>query len=642
MNFFEQQAKARKRTGLLVIPFVLAVVLIIVTLNLVAFFIFSQVNAENAGPAPVDWFAEPFWIWISLGTLAVIGVGSLKTSLELRGGGKALAEMVGARRIDMDTRDADERRLVNVVEEMSIASGTPMPLLYVLDQEASINAFVAGLRPTETVLVVTRGAMQGFTRDEMQGVIGHEYSHIFNGDMRLNMRLMGILAGILLIGQLGRVILRSGSRSRGKGSGQAALFGLALFLVGYVGLFFGALIKSAISRQREFLADASSVQFTRNPPGIAGALYRILEHSEGSLLQNSHADDVSHFCFGAATSSGLTSLMATHPPLDQRIRAIDPHFMTRMLAERVARNAGKPVPAPAQVAASPLSASGMAAGFAGDSSGSVSVSSAQVAQSIGNVTTAHLARAGAIHNGLPEELLAAMHAPETASGVCYALVLHGMEPAARADGLQLLRTRHGDAVAAAAEKLLPVIANRRADGRLALVNLAIPALKSLPGPAREQTLDVLQSLIVSDQRFTLFEFALLTILREHLEEGAEREVAVRYFKYEAVQDEIRLLLSVLARAGSREAAGVQATFGVGMAQFVREPGVPLPAAKCTFPALEAALRKLEQLAPMLKKSVVEACADCVINDGKVLPAEAELLQAVAVALDCPMPPLLAA
>jgi hypothetical protein len=270
------------------------------------------------------------------------------------------------------------------------------------------------------------------------------------------------------------------------------------------------------------------------------------------------------------------------------------------------------------------------------------VSAAQVAHSVGNVTTAHLARAGTSHAGLPKELLTAMHAPEMASGLCYALVLHGMEPAARPDGLQLLRTRSGDAVAAAAEKLLPAIATRRADGRLALVNLAIPALKSLPGPARKQTLDVLHSLIVADQRFTLFEFALLTILREHLEEGAERDVPVRYFKYEAVQGEIRLLLSVLSRAGSQEEAGVRATFGVGMAQFVREPGAPLSAAQCTFPALEAALRKLEQLSPLLKKSVVEACADCVIHDGRVLPAEAELLQAVAVALDCPMPPLLAA
>lgn len=639
MNFFEQQAKARRRTGLLVIPFVMAVVLIIVTLNAVAWLALAQAQDPSKPALSLQaWLALPYWIWISLGTLAVICIGSLKTMLELRGGGTALAEMVGARKIDMDSKDADERRLINVVEEMSIASGTPMPLLYVLDDEPSINAFVAGLRPTETVLVVTKGAMQGFTRDEMQGVIGHEYSHVFNGDMRLNMRLMGVLAGILLIGQIGRFILRSVRHGRGKGKGQAALIGLAMLVVGYVGLFFGALIKAAISRQREFLADASSVQFTRNPGGIAGALYRIQQHAEGSRLQSSHADDVSHFCFGEAAASGFTSLMATHPPLEQRIKAIDPYFISRQRAERVAAHA-KAAAEQATPSTLSLNMPGQAAGFAGGGSGSGVVSGAQIAASVGNVTTAHLALAEKIHAGMSDEVLAALHRPETAPAVCYALVLAGMEAAARPIGIRLLRAGDDDAVAASVEKLLPAIAARGADGRLPLVNLAIPALKGLPLTDRERTLNVLESLIKSDHRLTVFEFVLLTILREHLAAGAAQDVPVRYFKFDAVKSEIQLLIGVLARAGSRNVSDAQATYTLGMKQFLRDPGTLTPAEQCTLPALEAALKKLEQLTPMLKKSVVEACADCVIRDGKVLPAEAELLQAVAVALDCPMPPL---
>ncbi|MBI1732931.1 MAG: M48 family metallopeptidase [Gammaproteobacteria bacterium] len=632
MNFFEHQAKARRRTALLVIPFVLAVVLITVTLNLVGFLIFTQTQAPV--PELRDWLALPYWIWISLATVAVIGAGSLKTTLQLSGGGKALAEMVGARRISRDSTDADERRLINIVDEMSIASGTPAPLIYVLDGEASINAFVAGLRPTETVLVVTEGAMRNFPRDEMQGVIGHEYSHIFNGDMRLNMRLMGVLAGILLIGQIGRFILRSGRRSRGKGSGQIMLLGLAMFLIGYIGLFFGALIKAAVSRQREFLADASSVQFTRNPDGIAGALCRIKEHAEGSRLVNSHADDVSHFCFGEAVATGFTSLMATHPPLDQRIRAIDPNFMLRRRSKRAA--AKTPVPEPG-TAGSRVPDSGIAAGFSG---GAAQVSAAGIAESVGNLTSSHLALAERVHSGISGELLDALHRPESAPAVCYALVLAGMGAGSRPAGLELLRARDSEG-AVAAERLLPAVSARAAEGRLPLVNLALPAMKSQPPEGKARILDVLRALVAADKRVTVFEFALVTILGEHLAEGAEREVPVRYFKTEAVLEEIRLVLSVLARAGSRDDTEMRASFRLGMAQFQRDPGDLVPSAACSLNDMEAALGKLEQLAPLLKRSVVEACADCVIRDKKVLPAEAEILQALAVTLDCPLPPLAA-
>lgn len=625
MNFFEHQARARRRTTLLVIPFLLAVLLIIVTLNVVGFLLFQQAAAADKLPGMADWFARPYWIGISLGTLLVIGAGSLKTTLQLSGGGAALADMLGARRIPMDSTDADERRLINVVEEMSIASGTPMPRLYVLDGESSINAFVAGFRPTETVLVVTRGAVQHFTRDELQGVIGHEYSHIYNGDMRLNMRLMGVLAGILLIGQIGRFLLRSGNRARGKGSGQVVLLGLVMFVVGYIGLFVGALIKSAISRQREFLADASAVQFTRNPDGIAGALYRIQQHADGSRLQSSHADDVGHFCIGESVRTGFTSLLATHPPLEERIRAIDPNYAARRRAEP----AGRPVSAPG-AAATP---SGVAA-FA-----PATVSAAAVADSVGHVTAAHHALAENLHAALPAALLMALHDAASVSATCAALVLAAMDAGARAPGIALLRERAGATEAARAAQLVPLIAARGAGARLLLVNLALPTLKALPAAERSRFLDTLQALVQSDRRTTIFEFALLVILREHLADDADQAREARYFKFDPVLPELRLLLSVLARAGGGDDADVNATFRHGMVQFTREPGAMAPAAQCTLSALQGALGKLELLAPLLKRPLLEACADCVIRDGRVLPAEAELLQAVAVTLDCPVPPL---
>jgi len=286
MTFFERQDQARKKTSILVFYFVIAIVLIILAINTAIYLVITQ--AMTPPPSIAVWIEKPYWVWIAGATLFAIAMGTLNMMFKLRGGGRAVAEIVGARRVNPDTKDLNERKLINVVEEMSIASGTPVPTVYVLDDESSINAFVAGLRPTEAVLVATRGTIKNLDRDELQGVVAHEYSHILNGDMWINIRLMGILAGILIIGQIGRIMLRSSGRSRGKGSGQAAMIGLALFIIGYIGLFFGALIKAAISRQREFLADASAVQFTRNPSSIAGALWKIKQHTTGSLLNNSH------------------------------------------------------------------------------------------------------------------------------------------------------------------------------------------------------------------------------------------------------------------------------------------------------------------------------------------------------------------
>jgi Zn-dependent protease with chaperone function len=639
MNFFELQHRARRRTWLLVFYFVLAVILIIAAVNAV----FYVVHAASAVPAPTpqEWLFGPgaYWQWIALLILALIGAGTLNTTLKLRGGGRAVAALVGARRIDPATKDLNERRLVNVVEEMSIASGTPVPALYVMDDESGINAFVAGLRPTEAVLVVTRGALENFNRDELQGVIAHEYSHIFNGDMRLNVRLMGVLAGILLIGQLGRVIMRSGGRSGGRNGGQAALIGLAIFVIGYIGLFFGALIKAAVSRQREFLADASSVQFTRNPDGIAGALWKIKEHVEGSRLRNSHADDLSHFCFGESVGAGFTSLMATHPPLDRRIRAIAPDYEAQRRMEHIK---SKAVPSAATDAASkagPLP--GIGAGLGAAAVAAVALQAQQVSDAVGRISAAHADYAQKLHASIPQPLLERLHEPEGARETVYGLLLSVQAAAERAAGRAMIEAAESAAVADRALAAAAELAALGPAARLPLLNMSMPALKSLDWEARARLLAAAEDIVKSDGRFTTTEFALVCILREHLAEDAENAAEPKYFRYEQVIDEIRLLLSVLARTGAESEEAAAATYRHVMTQFRRPPGDPASLKECSLAALTAALEKLNRLAPLLKKSVIESCADCVIHDGKVLPREAELLQAVALCLDCPLPPLAA-
>ena len=369
------------------------------------------------------WDPDLFAV-VALGTLALIGGGSLYKIAALAGGGHTVAEMMGGRPLSPQTTDPDERKILNVVEEMAIASGTPVPPVYLLENEDGINAFAAGYTPGDAVIGVTRGCIQNLTRDELQGVIAHEFSHILNGDMRLNIRLIGVLYGILLIGMTGWIIFRSTANGNRyddrrdddrRGSNPWPLVGLALYVLGYIGVFFGNLIKAAVSRQREFLADASAVQFTRNPDGIAGALKKIGALAEGSRIRSPEAEEASHMFFGDAVGH-LLGMFATHPPLVERIRRIDPSFDGDFSKVRVGI-ADRPGPSSA-----PRRRSGRRPGPAAGSSG---FNPAQMVSRIGTVEPRQLAYASAVLTSLPDPLKALAYEPFGARAIVFALLVDG-------------------------------------------------------------------------------------------------------------------------------------------------------------------------------------------------------------------------
>ncbi len=626
MNFYEHQHRARRRTVLLGAYFVLAVVLIVVAVNAVIYLAVAGAGARTITFG--EWLAQPYWGFVTAAVLLVIVGNTLWTSLRLAGGGPALARMLGARRVEPDTLALDERRLRNVVEEMSIASGVPVPTLYVLDHEAGINAFVAGTRVSETVMVVTRGALETFSRDELQGVVAHEYSHIFNRDMHLNIQLMGALAGLLVIGQLGRLLLHSGSRGSNRNTGQAVMIGVALLAVGYIGSFVGAVIKAAISRQREFLADASAVQYTRNPDGIANALYRIETHASGSLLDNRHAEDVSHFCISEPVRYAFSAVMATHPPLAARIKAINPRFV-----------------APAPRARAEEDGAGGRAGIGTGSSAAAftdsvgaALSAAGVAAAVGTVTPSQVGYARDLCGAIPADVMDALHSAEGAIAVIYALVLKNSAAVAYRAVLATIAGAEVEHV----ERLGVALEAVPAASRLPLVQLAMPALKVLAADRRREFLHTLTALIEADQRFSVFEFALRHLLVDHLDGGAARARAVKYYKFAELNAELRVLLSALAHAGSTSATTAGAAFAAAWRPFALGEVALLEREDCGLDALDRALEKLAALSPLLKRNVIRACADCVIHDFTVTVAESELLQAIAINLDCPLPPLTAA
>jgi Zn-dependent protease with chaperone function len=644
MDFFQNQDVARKKTGLLIFYFALAVVTIIalVYLAIVVALRLSE-STEGSGPAPTSWeFWNP-WLFgaVVLGTSAFILGGSLYKIASLSGGGHTVAELLGGRLLHPETSDPDERRVLNVVEEMAIASGVPVPPVYLLEGEPGINAFAAGFGPGDAVIAVTSGSIQHLSRDELQGVIAHEFSHILNGDMRLDTRLMGILFGILLIGLTGWLIFRStGSgtyqsgnrRDDRKDNNALPLIGLALYVIGYAGVFFGNLIKAAVSRQREYLADASAVQFTRNPEGIAGALKKIGALAEGSHVQNPRAEEASHMFFGNAVggTGQLFGLIATHPPLIERIRKIDPSFdgdFSKVRLETPRDETPNPRPLPRDKGASRMR-----------------FDPVQAIASVGTAGPAHLAYAAALLDAMPPALSSVVREPLGAQATVFALLLDP-DDSIRKSQLAWLETNGLLAVVSETQKILPEILRIAPESRLPIVELAVPALRQMSPAQSRDFFKGVEALVQADSKTTLFEYALQRLLIRHVltHFRGVRPSIVKYDSSPPLVGPISQVLSALARSGSTSPEEIERAFHEG----VRALGWPAPApeladeAAVSIEAMDAALQELAGAPPMLKKQILEACATCIGVDGRVTVEEGELLRAISDSLGCPMPPVLA-
>ena len=637
MNFFEQQDRARRNSGRLLILMVLAVLSLITLTSLalgVVWQLFGQSHSSLwlASDAPSGLL--PSWRLVGVVALGVIGVvllGSVYKGLQLSRGGQAVAERLGGRLINLAPQSLEEQRLLNVVEEMALASGTSVPPVYVLD-DVGINAFAAGLTPQDAVIGITRGAISLLSREELQGVIAHEFSHIFHGDMRLNTRLVAVLHGILLLGLIGGFLLRSSSRgsSRSSRNNSAAAIiaaGATFWLLGYAGTFFGSLIKAAVSRQREFLADASAVQFTRNPQSIAGALQKIGGNQYGSQLRAGHAAEFSHMYFAAGISRALEGMLATHPPLDERIRRITPEWDGRYPAVSILSVL------PADATADQRSvAQGWDQALAGFSAASATAAIA----SIGEPHAAHLQQAHKVLDELHPALRQAAHHGSGAQALLYGLLLAPAAPL-REQQLQMLKPLLSAELMEHVQTLEQPLRQLPGNQRLTLLDLAMPALKQL-GTEQAATLCALMArLIRADGQVELLEWTLLRIVERNL--APSRRLSGHFHLLELAA-EAQVLLSFLARAGSILPEQAQAALAHAAGELPYTALNLLPAAQCDLKALEAALKRLNQLQPLQKPRLLKAMARCIEHDGRIEVIEAELLRAVADLLDCPLPPLL--
>jgi Zn-dependent protease with chaperone function len=642
MNFFEQQDQARQNTTRLLGLFGVAIATMIALLYSVILvgLLFLESKQSLAGQAFGVSLWQPELLWLcSLSVLAVVGLGSLWKLQTLRQGGHAVAVSLGGRRIAPDTQAYPEQLLLNVVEEMALAAGVSVPAVYLLEQEAGINAFAAGYSPNDAVIGVTRGCVEQLSRDELQGVIGHEFSHILNGDMSLNLRLIGVLHGILLIYLIGRVTLESAGRG-GKDKGWALVMGLALIVIGGTGFLCGRLIKSAVSRQREFLADAAAVQFTRNPDGLRHALLKLAGHR--SHLQSPRAEEASHLFFGNAFSRAFFDPFATHPPLEERVRRLSRSVQPLASAAAVIRVTGAQRRSELVTAAVP----GVAlAGFTAEpaQNPSFQVAPERVVASIGTTDPQHLAFARGLLAKLPTPLREAIKQPAGAMAIVYGLLLDA-DPAARTRQMALLKESVASDVLEILQQFRPVLPYLSPRTRLPLVDLAIPALRTMSKPACAQFFEQVKALVKADGRLSLSEYVLQLVLQQRLRPYFQsvKPNTASYTSLDPIWPDCITLLLALAQVGHKTPDTVFFALRSGLSRLpgVSKRTLPAELTRCGLHDVSRSLKRLALAAPKLKQAIVDACAHTVLMDHQVTLAEADLLRAIVISLDCPLPPFL--
>jgi len=637
IDFFEGQERARKNTGKLVLFFGLAVLLMIVGVFAIVCIAMKMSDAETQAVPFMEYALSRLDLlgMAAVGVLVVVGLGSMVKTASLKAGGHVIAESLGGSPILPGTNDPDAARLLNVVEEVAIASGSPVPPVYLLEDETGINAFAAGYSIDDAVIGVTRGCVELLTRDELQGVIAHEFSHILNGDMRLNIRLIGIVAGILFVAMVGYIAMRVGmvmghGRRRSKESGGAAIgllaAGAALWVLGYAGVFFGRLIKAAVSRQREYLADASSVQFTRNPDGIAGALKKIGGFSEGSHIQHPRGEEASHMMFSQGFRSFFGGLFATHPPLEERIRRVDPSFVGKF------DSVTGPPPADQREAV---------AGFAAQATTAVEeppLLRPAVAM-IGEVDPAHIDYARQMMANIPDRLREAAREPFAARPLVYALLMSPEENVNR---------RQREDIGQSDVKAYHEMGRLEADVaslddalRLPLADLAVEGLRGMAKGQYDDFRAQVNRLIEADENVDLFEWSLTKILLRHLDpqflgvkRRSEREPLRDYGHH------VSTLLTALAIAGADSQAEARTAFAHGQAELTDLQLEFVPTEANSLTALDDAANRLSLVRPKDKRRVVHAAAQVISADREITLTEAELFRAVVDTLGCPVPPLL--
>lgn len=636
MNFFDHQARAKRDTRFLVFAFLLAVIGIVLVIDLLALYVMAF-NQQQLFPSfSLDMITSNASLLAvtSLSVLALIGVASMYRSLSLRAGGGKVAVEMGGVRVSADDKDPLRRRLRNVVEEIALASGVPVPEIYILEQEEAINAFAAGFEPSSAAIGVTRGTLEKLNRDELQGVIAHEFSHILNGDMRLNIRLIGLLFGISVLALIGRSIVhssrRSRFRSRSNSKNEVGIIAVALLvmIIGYIGVFVARLIKASVSRKREYLADASAVQFTRNPVGISGALKKIAIDSAPPEL-GVDTEEVSHMMFGA---TGLRGLFATHPSLTDRIQRVDRNFRPEHLKELSRRLAREQERKHRRKAAKELKEKKAA------SKGGGKPDFTNIVDQIGNPSENQILFAALVAASIPQELYDSAHSPQWSKEViCYTLLAEDAD--IRQKQLLIVAERMGTESLEQVDQLIKDTPKLDRQQRLPLAEMAFPSLKRRPPFELEEFRQTIHEIVMVDNHVDVFEYALAKMLDMHLGDAISPPATVLYGNdsLKKHMNHVAAVILVVAKLGNDDEAKAKKAMAAGM----EIAGLKLPKDSVSVrdwqSVLDESLPRLEQLAPKAKEKLIMGLVETITADHEVTVEEAEILRIICASIRVPLP-----
>lgn len=635
MNFFKAQDKARRNTTRLIILFVLAIISLVILTNLLLIGTFAYMGTDGTGSFYTNLqssFDQNIIIVISVGVSLLILLGSIYKIASLSKGGSAIAELLGGQLVPQSATELEEKQLLNIVEEMSIAAGMPIPKVYLLN-ESSINAFAAGKSHSNAVIGVTRGALDNLSRDELQGVIAHEFSHILNGDMKLNLRLMGVLHGILLIGIIGQHIVNSfryRSSSKKDNGGAIIIIGIGLMVIGYAGTFFGKWIKASVSRQREFLADASAVQFTRNKDTIAGALKKIGGLSQGSLLETPNATEYSHAYFANGVRLFFSSMFATHPPLSERIKQIDPGWDGQFITpkkETYTEDSNSEKTEKSSIA-------GMAVTAA------ILSSAEQAINNIGTITEKNIEFAQQLIFSLPQSLKDAANVAYSARAVIYSLIVKQQED--KETAWDLIKKHADKGMPELTKDLYSETSKLDENLTFTLMELCIAALRELSVAQYKQFRYTVNKIITADKTVDLNEWILQRLVLQQLDQNFSlRKPALAKHAYlGAVKKEAEILLSLIAYTEHKDDDILaRQAFELGKKKIGAHAFNIIAKDELSLNALNASMDELMKLKPVLKSRMLEAFATIIIADGKTTLKGTELFRTISSSLDCPVPPL---
>lgn len=641
-NFFKLQDDARRKTFWLILQFALMVILLILATYVLCVWGLHLVQQQQQGfEGPVNWIQPELFAAVASIMGAVVAGGSMIRFAQLASGGKAIAQMMGGKEVETNTREITERRLLNIVEEMALASGMPVPTVYLMTEEKGINAFAAGRGQGDAVVAVSQGAIDYLTRDELQGVIAHEFSHILNGDMTLNLRMLALVSGIMGLAELGRLFMNVASRSQmvttdSEGNtrdnrGLLIAIGIALLALGAIGAFLGSLLKAAASRQREFLADASAVQFTRNPEGIGGALKKIGGLQSGSEVHAARADEVSHmFLANPLSGASLINMFATHPPLEQRIRAIDPQWDGKYPEVVPVNEDGTREINPDPRRVPPIKNLPRFPGMP----------HIPIPIVLAGIDSDEVRPADPEYPDEPGILGQGVREPFSSRAIVYCLLLDE-KPENRQEQIAILTRLVDRKDLEEVHRLLPTIDAVPEGARLEVLNRLQPALRRMSPPQYKRFRTAVDQLIGQDQKVSLFEYTLrcLVIHRLDLAYGLRREVIGNNGNVASLTPSVVVILSHLANEGNSSQSGAEKGFQVGLQNFLGQspPASLVRKPDTTLRDFHMGLLHCVRAVPQIKRRILDACGACALVDGKVTIPESELVRAVAAVLDCPVP-----